>query len=225
MKHYNRLPDAIVTEAPGYAGGHLGARFEDVNSPDLIHDKVVPELVEYLAKDLKVDIPVIAAGGIWDRSDIDRVFSFGARGVQMATRFVCTFECDAPESFKKAYMDAAEKDIVLLMSPAGLPGRAIRNKFLRGIESGVIPDDPCFANCLTHCTYQSDGTNFCIATALAKAQRGDAEGGLLFCGSNAYRCREIVHVSDIIEELFGPVETTPVGARQYGAAGSALPTT
>ncbi len=98
-KRHKRLPDALVVEEPATAGGHLGAKLEDIDAPELSLERVVPELVEYIRKDVKADIPVIAAGGIWDRADIARAFGLGARGVQMATRFVCTHECDAPDSF------------------------------------------------------------------------------------------------------------------------------
>ena len=201
-KKHKRLPDALVVEEPATAGGHLGAKLEDVESPALRLERVVPEIVEYLRRDVRADVPVIAAGGIWDRADIARAFGLGARGVQMATRFVCTHECDAPDAFKAAYIEAGEGDITVFMSPAGLPGRAIRNAFLRAVEEGTRPADRCFANCLAHCTYQTDRFPFCVATALVNAQRGEVDDGLIFCGSNAHRSREIVHVKDLIEELF-----------------------
>jgi nitronate monooxygenase len=203
-RKHKRMPDGIVVEEPASAGGHLGARLEDVDSPDLKLERVVPEVVEYLRADVKADVPVIAAGGIWDRPDVDRVFSLGARGVQMATRFVCTHECDAPDAFKQAYLDATEADVVVMMSPAGLPGRVIRNAFLRAVEDGSRSADKCFANCLGHCSYRAEHTPFCIATALVNAQCGEVDDGLIFCGSNVHRSREIVHVSDLIDELFPP---------------------
>ncbi len=203
-KKHKRLPDAIVVEEPGTAGGHLGARLEDVDSPDLKLERVVPEIVEYLRTGVKADIPVIAAGGIWDRSDVDRAFSLGASGVQMATRFVCTHECDAPDTFKQAYLDATEADVAVTMSPAGLPGRVLRNAFLRAVENGTHAPDKCFANCLGYCSYRAEKAPFCIATALVNAQRGNVDDGLIFCGSNVHRSFEIVHVKDLIDELFPP---------------------
>jgi len=180
-RHYGRLPDAVVVEEPATAGGHLGARLEDVESPALRHETVIPEVVDFIDNKVKADVPVIAAGGIWDRSDIDHVFSLGARGVQMATRFVCTHECDAHDAFKQAYIDASEDDVVVTMSPAGLPGRVLRNSFLRAFEAGELPDSPCFADCLVHCSYQADDELFCIAAALVNAQGGKIEEGLIFC--------------------------------------------
>jgi len=209
-RKHGRLPDALIVEEPATAGGHLGARLEDLESPELRLERVVPEIVEYLDRDVRADVPVIAAGGIWDREDIARAFGFGARGVQMATRFVCTHECDAPDAFKAAYMSAGEGDVAVFMSPAGLPGRALRNPFLRAVEDGSRPEDRCFANCLVHCTYQTERAPFCIATALVNAQRGDVDNGLIFCGAKVHRSCEIVHVRDLIDELF-PSAATDAG--------------
>ncbi|MHC4253438.1 MAG: NAD(P)H-dependent flavin oxidoreductase [Planctomycetota bacterium] len=201
-KRHKRLPDAIIVEEPATAGGHLGAKLEDIEAPELRLERVVPEVVEYLRSGVKADVPVIAAGGIWDGADIARAFGLGARGVQMATRFVCTHECDAPAAFKEAYIEAGKDDVAVTMSPAGLPGRVIRNAFLRAVEDGSRPPDKCFANCLFHCSYQTERQPFCIAAALVNAQRGDVADGLLFCGSNVHRSREIVHVRDLIDGLF-----------------------
>ncbi len=213
-KLYHRMPDAIVVEAPGMAGGHLGARTEEVFSPELTLEKVVPELVSFLTAEVKADIPVIAAGGIWGREDVLRVFGLGARGVQMGTRFVCTFECDAPDTFKQMYLDATEEDIVLVLSPVGLPGRVIKNPFSEKLADGPPKGDHCTINCLKHCSLRSEKTGFCIARALTVAHKGDVVDGLIFSGSNAVRCKEIVHVKDVIEDLFGQPHITEVDAKE-----------
>ncbi len=205
-KLHGRLPDAIVVEAPAMAGGHLGARAEEVFSSEMTLEKVVPDLVEFLAAELKVDIPVLAAGGIWSREDALRAFGMGARGVQMGTRFVCTFECDAPDAFKQMYLEAKSDDIILVESPVGLPGRAIRNAFSEKLSAGPPEGHRCTINCLKHCSLRTEKTGFCIAKALTAAHKGDVEEGLIFSGSNAARCREIVHVRDVIEDLFGQGE-------------------
>jgi len=220
-KAHGRLPDAFVVEAPGVAGGHLGARTEDVFSPELTLERVVPELVEYLSAELGADIPVVAAGGIWGRDDMMQAFALGARGVQMGTRFVCTRECDAPEAFKMMYLKATAEDIALVKSPVGLPGRAIRNQFLNGLASGAPQKHRCIANCLKHCSFRSDKQGFCIATALITAHSGDVQGGLVFSGSNASRCREIVSVSDVMADLFGQPELGAAAEKAHLALRSA----
>ena len=202
-KQYDRQPDAFVVEEPGSAGGHLGAMtMEQVYDPALSLEIAVPDVVKFVAEHMKSDIAVIAAGGIWDRADLERVFALGAKGVQMGTRFACTEEGDASDRFKQAYIDATPEDVVLIHSPAGLPGRAIKNPFVAKYLEGHAESCPCFANCLTHCRYRKTRETFCIAMALVEAFNGNWEKGLFFCGSNVYRADKIEKVADIIAELF-----------------------
>ncbi|WP_034327061.1 NAD(P)H-dependent flavin oxidoreductase [Aminobacterium mobile] len=204
---YHRLPDGFVVETPLYAGGHLGVtKMEQVENPEFSLDVVIPELVEYLEKELKAPIPIIAAGGIWTREDVEHAFDLGASGVQMGTRFACTFEGDASDRFKQAYIDATEDDVVIIQSPAGLPGRAIRSPFIEKYLNGEVGRKPCIANCLTHCRYRTEKKTFCIAQALMDAYFGNWEEGLFFCGSNVTKITKMEHVADIIEELFGSNE-------------------
>ena len=202
-KQYGRLPDAFVVEEPATAGGHLGAMtMEQVYDPALSLETAVPGVARFVAEEMRLDIPVIAAGGIWDRDDVLRAFGLGAKGVQMGTRFACTEEGDASDRFKQAYLDATEDDVVLIHSPAGLPGRAIRNPFVAQYLEGNVSSSPCFANCLTHCRYRKTRETFCIAAALVEAYKGNWEKGLFFCGSNVAKARRIEKVSEIIAELF-----------------------
>ncbi len=202
-KKYHRLPDAFIVEEPATAGGHLGAStIEQVYDPALRLENALPEVVRFVADEMKSDIPVIAAGGIWDKKDIERVFALGAKGVQMGTRFACTVEGDASDRFKQAYIDAKEEDVVLIHSPAGLPGRAIKNPFVAKYLEGEVESKPCFANCLSHCRYRKTKETFCIAAALVDAQVGNWETGLFFCGSNVVKANKIERVADIIAELF-----------------------
>ena len=202
-KKYKRLPDAFVVEEPATAGGHLGAMtIEQVYDPALRLEVALPDVVRYVHEEMKSDIPVIAAGGIWDKKDLERVFALGASGVQMGTRFACTVEGDASDRFKQAYIDAKEEDVVLIHSPAGLPGRAIKNPFVAKYLEGQVESKPCFANCLSHCRYRKTRETFCIAAALVDAQVGNWETGLFFCGSNVVKVNKVERVEDIIRELF-----------------------
>jgi nitronate monooxygenase len=201
LRNFKRRPDAVIVEEPATAGGHLGARYEDVDDPDLRMDVVLPQVADYVIREMGTDVPVIAAGGIWDRSDIDRAFELGASGVQMATRFVCTHECDAPPAFKTAFLNATADDVDLVRSPTGLPGRALRNSFFDEVEAGEV-DVPCLMDCLTRCGYRDGGQGFCIAKSLFDSRDGDADGGLVFCGSNVVRCSEIISVSELVGQLF-----------------------
>lgn len=202
QKTYSRIPDGFVVETPLFAGGHLGARDEAmVFDKSLSLEKVIPELVQFL-KEEGLDIPVIGAGGIWDKDDVEKVFALGARGVQMGTRFAASEEGDASPRFKQAYLDAKDEDIVIIHSPAGLPGRALRSPMIESYLHGKVESKPCIANCLAHCRYKKERETFCIAQALVDAYRGDWDHGLFFCGTNVSKVKSIEKVKDIVKSLF-----------------------
>lgn len=211
QKSYGRLPDGFVVETPLHAGGHLGVtKAEQVIDPDFSLETVVPELVAYLAEEgLGETLPVIAAGGIWTRDDMDALFAMGARGVQLGTIFACTEECDASPRFKQAYVEATEEDVVIIKSPVGIPGRALKSPFVARYLEGNVESSPCIANCLTHCSYRKDRQAFCIAQALIDAFNGNWERGLFFCGDNVSRCDRIRTVDDIFEEFFQNEKLSP----------------
>ncbi|MBN1622256.1 MAG: nitronate monooxygenase [Endomicrobiales bacterium] len=203
FKKYSLLPDAFVVEGT-LAGGHLGFSFEQMeNMQDYPLEKLIGEVLD-VTKDLEhkhgKKIPVIAAGGIYDGKDIAKFIKLGAGGVQMATRFVCTEECDASQEFKQAYLDAKEEDITLIKSPVGLPGRVIRNSFIKDIvESGKKAVFSCPYHCLKTCVPTK--VPYCIAKALLNAFYGKMEEGFAFAGSNVYRCDKITTVKELITEL------------------------
>jgi len=207
-KRFERAAGAIILEGP-LAGGHLGFTAEQLDHlEDYSLDKLVPELVEAVKPfedRFGHAIPVIAAGGIFDGRDIARMLSLGASGVQMATRFVCTTECDASQEFKQTYLDATEEDIVIVKSPVGLPGRAVRNEFLKNLEKVDKLRINCLYHCLTVCKVAE--AKFCIAQALVNAYKGDIDHGLVFCGQNAHRIDKIVTVKELISELLSELET------------------
>jgi nitronate monooxygenase len=202
-KQYHRQPDGFVVETPAAAGGHLGAMtMEQVYDPALSLPVALPGVVAFVRDEMKSDIPVIAAGGIWDREDMLKAFEMGAKGVQVGTRFACTEEGDASDRFKQAYVDAKEEDVVLIQSPAGLPGRAIKNPFVAQYLEGHVTSSPCFANCLTHCRYRRENETFCIAKALVDAFNGDWEKGLFFCGSNVTKVDKVSTVKEVLSDFF-----------------------
>jgi nitronate monooxygenase len=206
-KRYARTADAVILEGP-LAGGHLGFSYDQLREPEKYSLSVLlPEVlaaVEPFEKTYGRKIPVIAAGGIFTGTDIARMLQAGASGVQMATRFVCTEECEVAPEFKQAYLDATAEDIVIINSPVGLPGRAIRNRFLRNLEDGTLERLKCPYRCLTTCNIAE--ARYCIAQALVSAYRGDMDRGLVFCGQNACRVNEIVSVKELIAELRAEIE-------------------
>jgi nitronate monooxygenase len=206
-KRYGRTANAIILEGP-LAGGHLGFSEEQLEKPDdYTLDKLLPELLEGLKTyedKYGAKIPVIVGGGIYDGEDIARMLSLGASGVQMATRFVCTDECGVSPRFKQAYLDAAEEDIVIIKSPVGIPGRAIRNKFVKKLEEEGRIAVRCPYRCLTACKMAE--ARFCIALALLNSYFGDLDHGLIFTGANSHRIHEIVSVKELIGELLSGIE-------------------
>ena len=200
-KKHGRLPDAVIVEGP-LAGGHLGFHKEQLADIDGLHydDEVqaVIEEVNATAAAHGMHIPVIMAGGVYTRADMEHYFVMGAEGVQMATRFVTTYECDAPEAYKQAYLDAKKEDIVIVQSPVGMPGRAILNPFIRRAGEGRIPHGKCHL-CVSTC--EPSQTPYCITEALVNAVRGNTEDALIFCGANAWRASKLEHVKDIMDEF------------------------
>ncbi|MDD3051218.1 MAG: nitronate monooxygenase family protein [Candidatus Cloacimonetes bacterium] len=201
-RKYDRIVDAFILEGP-LAGGHLGFSESQLEESDKYSLEILlPQVLEVIKPyedKFGKKIPVIAAGGIYTGKDIARMLSLGASGVQMATRFVCTNECDVSEEFKQAYINAGEDDIVIIKSPVGMPGRAIRNNFIKKIEVLEKVSFRCNYRCLTAC--QVEKAKFCIADALVNAYYGNLDKGLIFCGRNAYRLDKIVSVKELINEL------------------------
>jgi NAD(P)H-dependent flavin oxidoreductase YrpB (nitropropane dioxygenase family) len=202
-KSFHRLPDAVVVEDPDTAGGHLGEKLENIGTGEYDQYATVRQVKELFRIEYGANVPVIAAGGIWDRTDLEHALAEGADGVQMASRFVCTEECDAEEAFKQKYIDCRQEDIGLIMSPAGLPGRAILTNQNNIRQYDLDQHTPCRLGCLKKCSYKESGERFCIVTALDRAQRGDVETGLVFCGTNAWKADKITTVQAIFDELFG----------------------
>ena len=202
-KLYKRLPDAILFEDPNKAGGHLGVSRAQLFSEEYATKTVVPQLAEWSRTEYGDEIPIVTAGGIWDRADIDWAFALGAKGVQMASRFLCTHECDAHQTFKQAFIDATAADVVIVDSPAGLPGRALNTPFTRALFEGGEVVSKCLATCLDKCSCRQEKDAFCIAEALHRAQQGDLQNGLVFTGSNAVRHTQMTSVREVFTELLG----------------------
>ena len=211
-----RAADFIVIEGPK-AGGHLGFSNEELqNMENIDYDTEIKEIIgctkEY-EKKYNTHIPVIVAGGIFDHYDIIHAIELGADGVQIASRFVATKECDASEEYKKAYIDAKEEDIKIIKSPVGMPGRAIRNEFIKRVEKENQPVLKCY-NCMKKCNPKE--VPYCITKALVDAVNGDINNGLIFCGANVGRINEMTTVHELMEELINPKEKV---SKKYGIKG------
>ncbi|MCX7845834.1 MAG: nitronate monooxygenase, partial [Dictyoglomaceae bacterium] len=115
-----------------------------------------------------------------------------------------TEECDGDFRFKKAYLDAKKEDIIVIKSPVGLPGRAIKNEFLESVEKGEKKPFKCVFHCIKTCDYIN--SPYCIALALINAKKGMLKSGFAFAGANAYRVNKIVSVKNLIKELISEIE-------------------
>jgi len=199
--NYDYLPDAIIVEGPK-AGGHLGFKEEQIGDNNYALEKLVPEIVnelKHIEEKYNQSIPLIAAGGIYTGEDIHKLMKMGASGVQMGTRFVTTDECDASQAFKQAYIDADEKDIVIIKSPVGMPGRAILSNFLAKVKAGKKCPKKCPFKCIKTCDITK--SPYCIIIALINALKGNFENGFAFAGSNAFRATKILSVKEIFQSL------------------------
>lgn len=210
-KRYQYIPDAVVVEGP-LAGGHLGFKKEEIDNPEYALNKLVPAAIEAIKpfeQQFGKSIPVIAAGGIFSGADIAKFLRLGAQGVQMATRFVATDECDASTRFKEMYLNCRKDDLVIIDSPVGLPGRAIRNEFLEDVSAGIKKPFECPWKCLRTCDYRT--SPYCIARALTNAKKGKLDDGFAFAGANAYRVEKITSVHELIESLLEEYEKAVTG--------------
>ena len=199
--NYDYLPDAVIVEGPK-AGGHLGFKEEQIGDNNYALEKLVPEIVNELKtfeEKYNKSIPLIAAGGIYTGEDINNIMKLGASGVQMGTRFVTTDECDASQGFKQAYIDASEKDIEIIKSPVGMPGRAIFSSFIQKVKDGKKQPQKCSFKCIKTCDITK--SPYCIIIALINALKGNFENGFAFAGSNAFRATKISSVKEIFQSL------------------------
>ncbi|MCH5268418.1 MAG: nitronate monooxygenase [Lachnospiraceae bacterium] len=200
-KKFNRTADFVVIEGPK-AGGHLGFSTEQLETMTTAEYEeevcnIIATVQEY-AKEFNQEIPVILAGGIFDYQDICHAFELGAQGVQIASRFVATEECDASDAYKQAYIQAKAEDVSIVMSPVGMPGRALNNAFIKQVKKEKQKITKCY-NCLTKCNPAE--VPYCITQALTAAVEGDIDNGLVFVGENVDRINRMTTVKALMDEL------------------------
>lgn len=198
-KKFDATADMIVIEGP-LAGGHLGFKPEEAEQNKDMTEEInsVIEIAGEYGEKYNKYIPVIFGGGVYDRADIDNYLNMGLDGVQMATRFVATEECDAHINFKMAYVNAKKEDIIIVKSPVGMPGRAINNPYMQRTKEQPDTIERCYG-CLAKCNPKE--IPYCISKALFNAAKGDVDNALVFCGSNAYKVNKITTVDEIFKEL------------------------
>ena len=201
-RKYNRTADLVVIEGPK-AGGHLGFKPDEVmNISEAEYKKEITnimDVVDSFGEKFNCLIPVVVAGGISDHDKVAEMMALGADGVQVASRFVTTYECDASKEFKDAYLNAKEEDIIIVKSPVGMPGRAIANKFMEATKNGMQPISKCY-QCIKGC--QAKDIPYCITKALVNSVRGNVDEGLVFCGADTWKQNRMQSVKEVMQELF-----------------------
>ncbi|MDR0746400.1 MAG: nitronate monooxygenase family protein [Helicobacteraceae bacterium] len=200
-QRFKRVPDAVVLEGP-LSGGHQGFTYEQCIDPEYQLEKLIAPVVA-AARSIDASIPVFAAGGIWDHDDIARAIELGASGVQMGTRFIGTFECDAPDIYKRLLLDCTADQIKLISSPVGYPARAIRTPLIDTIDRRDGLAIRCVSNCVVPCKRGEEAkkVGYCIADRLSDAAAGILETGLFFSGSNGHRIDKIISVHELMQKL------------------------
>jgi nitronate monooxygenase len=201
-RRYDRLPDAVILEGP-LSGGHQGFKAEACFKRESQLGNLLPSILEEAKK--WGNIPVIVAGGVYDKNDIDKFLSMGASGVQMGTRFIATHECDAPQVYKELVLNAEKEDIIFIKSPVGFPLRVVKSPFIERLLKGEKSWNGCVSNCLVPCRggEEAKKVGFCIADRLGAACLGKVEEGIFISGSNGYRLKEqgIISVKELLERL------------------------
>jgi nitronate monooxygenase len=198
---YQRIPDAVVVEGP-LAGGHLGFKKEELFKEPVPLRQLVEETVAAIKPfeaQFGIEVPVIAAGGIYTGQDMFDIMQAGASAVKLGTRFVTTHECDADIAFKESYINCKEGEIDIIDSPVGLPGRVVKSPFVEQVQQGETKPFKCAWHCLSTCNFKE--APFCIAKVLHNASQGNMDEGFAFAGTNAWRATKIQHVSEVVAEL------------------------
>ncbi len=181
---------AIIVESCE-AGGHLGT------------DRPLREIFPPI-RDVVKKVPLIAAGGITNGYEMAELMDeYGADGIQIASRFVLSEECDVAPEFKQTFLDAKKDDIVLTSSPVGLPGRAINTPFVQAMANGEdMSTKKCDFVCLKKCDH-----HYCINERLGMSREGNVEEGLVFSGANTYKMKKILPVAEIFRQFVSQAES------------------
>lgn len=167
--------DFLIAEG-GEAGGHIG---------ELTTMVLVPNIVR------SVDLPVVAAGGIFDAHTVAAAFCLGAKGVQVGTRFILAEECTAHADYKARVIKAKDIDSKVTGRVTGHPVRVLRSPLVR--ELARVEYEP---DALQKLEKLGEGS-------LQKAvQHGDKNGGSFMAGQCACMMDRIQPAKQIIEELF-----------------------
>lgn len=199
QRKYNRKPDAVIVEGPRN-GGHLGFTLEQIEHPETCSlDILLHDVKEVLKQFDCADIPVIGAGEVASRADIEKMIAIGYDGVQIGTYFICAEEAGIDSKSKEVFVNATADDIVVIKSPVGLPVRVLKTPLVKRVLSGNREKFTCPYHCLRSCNPAK--SLFCIARALLATWEGDVENGLYMCGQNVGASKKIYPLKEFFDTL------------------------
>lgn len=206
-RKFKCIPDFLVIEGPK-AGGHLGFTSEELlkrEAKDLftLLEEVQSGIALFEEK-YENSIPIFVAGGVRNGKELLEYREKGATGIQIATKFIGTEECDASLIYKQKYVEKNSEDLCIIESPVGLPGRAIHNPFVDTVSGHENVKIKGCVNCIHTCTPQS--TPYCITKALIQAVSGDWENGLFFSGAEIDDVTEISTVKKVMTDFMKEME-------------------
>lgn len=198
-RKYNRKPDAVIVEGP-HNGGHLGFTMEQIEHPETC-------AIDMLLRDVKAvlnqydcsAVPVLGAGEVACRADIEKMLKMGFDGVQIGTYFICAEESGIDRRSKEVFINAKKTDIVVIKSPVGLPVRVLKTPLVQRVLSGNREPFTCPYHCLRSCNPAK--SLFCIARALLATWMGDVENGLYMVGDNIEASTHIYPLKEFFDTL------------------------
>lgn len=197
-RKYKKKPDAVIIEGPG-CGGHLGFSNDMLDNPETCSLEILLKEVKEVMDKYECDVPLIAAGEIASREDIEHALKMGYDGVQIGTKFITTEEAGIDIKSKEVFVEAEEKDVVVIKSPVGLPVRVLKTPLVKRVLDGGKESFKCPYRCLRTC--RPAKVPFCIAKALLATWRGDVDNGLYMTGCNITELDKIIPLKEFFDSL------------------------
>lgn len=195
---HGRKPDAVIVEGPR-CGGHLGFSYEEIAAPETRSLQILLAEVKQALESYNCVVPVLAAGEVSKRADIEGLLKLGYDGVQIGTKFITAEEAGIDRRSKEYFIQAKNTDVTVITSPVGLPVRVLRSPLVQRVQAGGRERFACKFHCLRTC--QPAKVPFCIAQALIATVKGDIENGLFMVGCDAESLTSIYPLSDFFKTL------------------------
>lgn len=198
LRKYQRRPDAVIIEGPR-CGGHLGFTPEQLEHDQTCSlDQLYCEVKEVLDR-YDCPVPIILAGEVASRQDLEAALAMGYQGVQIGTHFITAEESGIAPASKQVFIDARPEDVVVIKSPVGLPVRVLRTPLVERVLAGQHEIFSCPYRCLRTCSPRK--VPFCIAKALIATWAGDRDHGLYMTGCNVGPITRIYPLQEFFRTL------------------------